>query len=1177
MTKHVNSYDKIRIFNVASGSNIVALETLNERGCLQMSASNRINVKVHQGTVSGVREKLPNGNDSFAFRGIPYAKPPIGALRHKAPEPLDKFPTPVLDCSTERDVCFSRNVFTQEIEGSEDCLFLNVYTPELGSDGKLLPVMVFIHGGAFMFGSGNSDCYSPEHLLQEGVVTVTLNYRLGTLGFLYLPSQGIEGNAGLKDQLMALKWVNQNIAKFGGDSTNVTLFGESAGAASVHLHLLSPHSRQYFHKAICQSGCSIMEWVMQLNPEEKARTLAKLIGCPGERDEDVFETVMTASTEDVVGRMLGVMTEDEKIRGLPMPFKPVVERETAKDAIVTKAPVEVMKTPNSLSNIPLMLGVNNREGTIMLLDAIKKLEVYDNDIARLIPRTVNVNSNTVASKELGAEIKKFYFGDKRVSKDTLLQLADLMSDYHFGILANVCAELHAKYQHQSSLYYYNFSFDGMLNMYKRMLQLNVPGACHADELSYQFLFRMAPIEVAPDSDEARVRYYMCRMWTNFAKHGNPTPIDDSTLPFRWNPVVNVKPNSKEEFQLDCLDITAEPKMIKNPDKPRIDFWRGVYKRYNEDILKVKLNNEPTVGNYSNYDSSLGSLSLDGSFLYDLHLNLIVRGGKMEDKPPIVRTKLGYVSGVKATLPNGTSWYWYKGIPYAEPPVGSLRFRPPVPLEKFNSHPLDCTKERNVSLSSNYIPPDSVGSEDCLFLNVYTPSAPNNATGEKMLPVMVWIHGGAFCSGSGDSSIYNPEYMVQEGVVVVTFNYRLGPLGFLCLPSVGIHGNMGLKDQRLVLKWVHDNVRSFGGDPRNVTLFGESAGSCSTHIHCLSEASVKYFSKAILQSGVATSSMVLQKDPEVKARRLAQFLGCRGNTDSEIHEFLLYISAEEIASNPKGSLTEYEQTLDSFYPFKPVIEGTESDQPILTENKLDLMGKPSRISIPIIVGVCSEEAAYKVDSLANNFERYRSEPTRFVPDSLDVPEDLMRSVASKILKFYCDSCVPTVDKIHELTRIFSDNFYVVPTLLALELYKSYQYKSSTYFYQFAIEAELNKYRKLWKVPDAFHGACHADDLCYLFSSSFFFTKAVKQGSRADRMRKTMCKLWTNFAKTGNPTPDGSDIGFLWQPYNSCSNESTNCLLLSDDIKMIENPFRERLQFWKGIYSRYNGSFLEPKFV
>lgn len=99
---------------------------------------------------------------------------------------------------------------------------------------------------------------------------------------------------------------------------------------------------------------------------------------------------------------------------------------------------------------------------------------------------------------------------------------------------------------------------------------------------------MAPLPVKPDSPEARVRYYMCRLWTNFAKYGNPTPADDATLPFRWEPVAHIDPKSKDEFQLNCLNIDAEPKMVRNPDKARIDFWRGVYRRFNDDILKVKL-------------------------------------------------------------------------------------------------------------------------------------------------------------------------------------------------------------------------------------------------------------------------------------------------------------------------------------------------------------------------------------------------------------------------------------------------------------------------------------------------------------------------------------------------------------------------------------------------------------
>lgn len=131
-------------------------------------------------------------------------------------------------------------MFSSEFIGTEDCLFLNIYTPNLE---KSLPVMVYIHGGGFNGGSGNSDLYSPEYLVRNDVVVVTLNYRLGPIGFLSLPSIGIYGNCGLKDQQLALEWVSGNIKAFGGDNTNVTLFGESAGAASTHFHILNKRSR----------------------------------------------------------------------------------------------------------------------------------------------------------------------------------------------------------------------------------------------------------------------------------------------------------------------------------------------------------------------------------------------------------------------------------------------------------------------------------------------------------------------------------------------------------------------------------------------------------------------------------------------------------------------------------------------------------------------------------------------------------------------------------------------------------------------------------------------------------------------------------------------------------------------------------------------------------------------
>lgn len=128
-------------------------------------------------------------------------------------------------------------------------------------------------------------------LVQEDVIVITLNYRLGALGFASLPAAGVNGNNALKDQLMAMKWVQQNISQFGGDPNNVTLFGESAGASCIHLHLLSSNSRRFFHKAICQSGSGNMEWVMGKQVDVKTRRLAELMGCSSKSDNEILGTI----------------------------------------------------------------------------------------------------------------------------------------------------------------------------------------------------------------------------------------------------------------------------------------------------------------------------------------------------------------------------------------------------------------------------------------------------------------------------------------------------------------------------------------------------------------------------------------------------------------------------------------------------------------------------------------------------------------------------------------------------------------------------------------------------------------------------------------------------------------------------------------------------------------------
>ncbi|XP_020809286.1 esterase B1 isoform X1 [Drosophila serrata] len=543
------------------------------------------------GKVRGRYQKYRSGERGgyYSFKGMRYGAAPTGARRFRAAEP-EKPWSGIRDASREGQSCPHKNMILDTFKGDEDCLFVNVFTTRMPKDDDSgeqpkLPVMVWLHGGGFSFGSGNSFLYGPDYLVTEDIVLVTLNYRLGPLGFL-TAGPDAPGNQGLKDQVLALKWVRDNIAAFGGDPNQVTIFGESAGASSVQLLLLSPLSKGLFHRAISQSGSALNPWSMSASSSQRAARLAANLGYVGANNtEEILDFLRRVPAMKLVEAAPTTITAEDQRNNIGLPFVPVVEGYWNQDSqeeqfyeqpFLTQHPSDMYHNQNFNSDVAYMTGYNTHEAMLFIRRLRKNpqlLSIIENDFGRLVPQDLNV---THVHDRVTREIRSFYLGNKHVGIESVDEMIALLTDLMFLQGIRRTARNHAKYGN-APVYMYRFSFDGALGLYKRMLGIPRPGVCHGDELGYLFKFGFFNLSLDPKSMEVQVKNRMVRMWTNFAKYGTPTPdTEDPYLTTKWAPIdpTNVM-NS-----LNYMDISANLAMKTNPEPERQRFWDEMYQHYN---------------------------------------------------------------------------------------------------------------------------------------------------------------------------------------------------------------------------------------------------------------------------------------------------------------------------------------------------------------------------------------------------------------------------------------------------------------------------------------------------------------------------------------------------------------------------------------------------------------------
>ena len=487
---------------------------------------------------------------------------------------------------------------------------------------------------------------------------------------------------------------------------------------------------------------------------------------------------------------------------------------------------------------------------------------------------------------------------------------------------------------------------------------------------------------------------------------------------------------------------------------------------------------------------------------------------------IVETQFGKVQGSIS----GPVFVW-KGIPYARPPLGDLRFHAPQAPDTWTGV-RDATTFGPASIQSARMMmrvfaanPEPLG-EDCLYLNIWSPGAD-----DKRRPVLFWIHGGAFTMGSGSTPWYDGTAFATNGdVVVVTINYRLGALGFLHLADIGgkekdLSSNCGLLDQIAALEWVRDNIAAFGGDPDNITVFGESAGAMSIGTLLAMPAAKGLFRKAILQSGASHTVLDSARASRI-ANKLMDTLGIHKVTD------LLDVSVEQLLAaqdKPSGA--------DGRLAFQPVVNGAT-----LPQQPIQAIANGSSNGISLLVGTNRDEMRLFT----------MMDPTQATPD-MSILERQFGTKANKVSATY-KADQPEHSSSDAWIDFLTDRSFRIPAIRLAEC-------------QSALGTNVWMYRFDWPTP-VFGGnlkACHGLEIPFVWNNLDKYGVNVLTGDDPARQKvaDAMHLSWIMFARSGNPNVSGL---LQWPTYDATHRAT---MLFNEECQVVNDPQATERQLWEGV--------------